>query len=141
MINSLMRLLGDSSLATIENRIFEGMNRFNDLFNTTFNSLEDKEDHYELVLDVAEDAKASNVSVDYDDETRELSVKYEYKTKGFSTKSSIVELLPKDADEDKIDAAVEGGKLTITVAKKPVEETKEEEVDDTVVKVNRKNKK
>ena len=141
MINSLMRLLGDSSLANFENRIFEGMNRLNSLFNTSFSSLEDKEDHYELAVDVAEDAKASNVSVDYDDETRELSVKYEYKTKGFSTKSSIVERLPEDADEDKIDAAVEGGKLTITIAKKPVEEPKEEEVDDTVVKVNRKNKK
>ena len=142
MLNSLIRLLDDSNLNYLENRLSAGIDRFKKTFGACFTSLEDKDDHYELVLDVADDAKANDVTVDFDDETRELSVKYKYETKNFTTSSSIVETLPADADEDSIDATVEHGKLTILIEKKVVEEAEEEEdVDDTVVRVNRKNRK
>jgi HSP20 family molecular chaperone IbpA len=53
-----------------------------------------------------------------------------------------VETLPVDADEDSIEASVENGVLTILIGKKEVVEAEpEKEADDTVVKINRKNRK
>lgn len=141
MLNSLIRLLDDSNLNYFENRLSAGLDRFKKAFNAYFTSLEDKDDHYELVLEVAEDAKANNVQVDYDDETRELTVEYKYESKNYNSKSVITETLPFDADEDTIEATVEDGKLTITVGKKVVEEEAVDEAPSIVVKVNRKNKK
>lgn len=140
MLNSLIRLLDDSNLNYLENRLSAGIDRFKKAFGAYFSTIEDKEDHYELVLDVAADAKASNVTVDFDDDTRELSIEYKYETKNYSNSSSIVETLPYDADEDTIDATVEDGKLTILIQKKVVENPAEE-APTNVVKVNRKNRK
>ena len=139
MLNQLMRLLDDSNLEYLQNRLAAGLERFKKTFGAYFTSLEDKEDHYELVLEVADDAKASNVAVDFDDETRELTVEYKYESKNFNSKSVITEVLPDDADEDTIDATVEDGQLVSTIEKKeePEEVEEEEEVDDTVVKVTR----
>lgn len=142
MLNSLIRLLDDSNLNYLENRLSAGIDRFKKAFGAYFTSFEDKDGHYELVLDVAEDAKASNVNVDYDDETRELTVEYKYESKNYNSKSVITETLPLDADEDTIEATVEDGKLTILIDKKVVEEDEAEpEVPSNVVKVNRKNRK
>lgn len=142
MLNTLMRLLDDSNLNYLENRLYAGLENLKKTFSPILSSLEDKDDHYELVLNVANDAKASNVSVDFDDETRELTVEYKYDSKNYKSRSTVVELLPADADEDSIEATVENGKLEITIWKKEEpEEEIDEEVDDTVVKVNRKNKK
>ena len=56
--------------------------------------------------------------------------------------SSIIETLPADADEDTIEASVENGKLSISISKKVVEEDdRRDEGDNTVVRVNRKNRK
>ena len=142
MLNTLMRLLDDSNLNYLENRLYAGLENLKKTFSPILSSLEDKDDHYELVLNVANDAKASNVSVDFDDETRELTVEYKYDSKNYKSRSTVVELLPTDADEDSIEATVENGKLEITIWKKEEpEDEPEEEIDDTVVKVNRKNKK
>lgn len=142
MLNSLIRLLDDSNLEYLENRLSAGIDRFKKAFGAYFTSLEDKEDHYELVLDVAEDANAKNVTVDFDDETRELSIEYKYESENYKNSSSIVETLPADADEDEIEASVVDGKLTITIGKKPVaaEEPVDEPGNTTIVKVNRKKK-
>ena len=141
MINSLLRLLGDSNLEELQNRLYAGLENLKKTFGAAFTSLEDKGEYYELVLDVADDAKASNVTVDYDDDTRELDVTYEYKGEHYTNKSVVKEVLPDDADENDIEATVEDGQLTITIGKKEEEEEPEEEVDDTVVKINRKNRK
>lgn len=142
MLNSLIRLLDDSNLNYLENRLSAGIDRFKKAFGAYFTSLEDKEDHYELILDVAEDANAGNVTVDFDDETRELSIEYKYESENYKNASSIVETLPADADEDTIEASVEGGKLSISIGKKVVEEDdRKDEGDNTVVRVNRKNRK
>ena len=142
MLNSLIRLLDDSNLEYLENRLSAGIDRFKKVFGAAFTSLEDKDDHYELVLDVAEGATAKNVTVDYDDETRELSAEYNFEGDNFSNRSCISETLPADADEDEIEASVVDGKLTITIGKKPVaaEEPVDEPGDTTIVKVNRKKK-
>ena len=141
MLNSLIRLLDDSNLNYLENRLSAGIDRFKKSFGAYFTSLEDKTDHYELNLDVAEDANASNVNVEYDDETRQISVEYKYEGKNCKSSSYFTETLPVDADENNIDASVVNGKLEITIWKKPVEEPEpEEETDNTVVKINRKNK-
>lgn len=140
MLNSLIRLLDDSNLNYLENRLSGGIDRLKKAFGASFSTIEDKGDHYELVLDVAADAKASNVTVDFDDDTRELSIEYKYEAKNYSNISSIVETLPYDADEDSIEATVDDGKLTILIQKKVVENSAEE-VPANVVKVNRKNRK
>ena len=139
MLNQLMRLLDDSNLEYLQNRLAAGLERFKKTFGAYFTSLEDKEDHYELVLDVADDAKASNVTVDFDDDSRELTVEYKYESANFNSRSVITEVLPDDADEDTIEATVEDGQLVVTIEKKeePEEVEEEEEVDDTVVKVTR----
>ena len=141
MINSLLRLLGDYDFGYLENRLNDGLERLKKTFGAAFTSFDDMEDHYELVMDVADDAKASNVTVDYEDETRELTVEYKYETESFKNRSVFKETLPQDADPDTIEAIVEDGQLTITIEKleEPEEEqVEEEEVDDRVVKVNRK---
>jgi HSP20 family molecular chaperone IbpA len=142
MLNSLIRLLDDSNLENLENRLSAGIDRFKKVFRACFTSLEDKEDHYELVLDVAKEANAKNVTVDYDDETRELSVEYKFEGENFANRSSISETLPADADEDEIEATVADGTLTISIGKKPVasEEPEDEPGNTTIVKVNRKKK-
>lgn len=140
MLNSLVKLLSNYDLSYLENRLYEGLNTLKKELSSYFTYLEDKEDHYELVLDVAEDAKASNVTVDYDDETRELSIEYKYEGKNLTNRSVITETLPEDADEDDITATVEDGKLTVIIGKLLDAEYPEEEVDETVVKINRKNK-
>lgn len=141
MLNSLIRLLDDSNLNYLENRLSAGIYRFKKVFGAAFTSLEDKDDHYELTLDVAEGATAKNVTVDYDDETRELSVEYKFEGDKFSNRSYVSETLPADADEDDIEASVEDNKLMIVIGKKPIEEKAEDEAEDTTtVKVNRKKK-
>ena len=140
MLNSLLRLLDNYDYGYLERRLNEGFKTLNKVFAANFSSFEDKEDHYELVLDVADDAKASNVTVDYDDETRELAVEYNYQAKNFKSRSIVKETLPDNADEDTIEATVENGELTITVAKKAEPEVEEEvpETDEKTVKINRK---
>ena len=140
MLNSLLRLLDNYDYGYLERRLNEGFKTLNKVFAANFSSFEDKEDHYELVLDVADDAKASNVTVDYDDETRELTVEYKYESKNFTSRSLINETLPDNADEDTIEATVENGKLTIVVEKKAEPEVEEEvaEEDEKTVKINRK---
>lgn len=141
MLNSLIRLLDDSNLDYLQNRISEGLERLKKTFGGYFTTLEDKGDSYELVLDVAEDAKASNVTVDYDEDTRELQVNYTYDGKNFKNSSRIVEVLPDDADDETIEASVEDGQLVVKIEKLlPEEEPVDEPVDETVVKVNRKKK-
>ena len=137
MLNSLIRLLDDSNLDYLQNRISEGLERLKKTFGGYFTTLEDKGESYELVLDVAEDANASNVTVDYDEDTRELQVNYTYDGKNFKNTSRIVEVLPDDADDETIEASVEDGQLVVKIEKLLPEE---EPVDETVVKVNRKKK-
>ena len=141
MLNSLIRLLDDSNLDYLQNRISEGLERLKKTFGGYFTTLEDKGESYELVLDVAEDANASNVTVDYDEDTRELQVNYTYDGKNFKSTSRIVEVLPDDADDETIEASVEDGQLVVKIEKLlPEEEPVDEPVDETVVKVNRKKK-
>ena len=139
MLNSLIRLLDDYDYSYLENRLTEGFKALNKVFSGNFSSLEEVDGHYELVLAVAEDAKASNVTVDYDDETRELSVEYKYECKNYKNVSRIKEVLPSDADDEAIEATVEDGQLKIVIPKKEEpEETEVEETDDKTVKINRK---
>ena len=54
MINSLLRLLGDSNLEELQNRLYAGLENLKKTFGAAFTSLEDKGEYYELVLDVAD---------------------------------------------------------------------------------------
>lgn len=140
MFNTLMRLLSDSNLDYLQNRLTQGIKTLSSYFNMS--NFVKENGQYVLTVDVDEDATAKNVNVDYDDETRLLTVKYELKKKNFSSKSVFEEALPEDADEETINATIADGKLTITVDVLPeVEEVEPEpEEDETVIKINRKRK-
>lgn len=137
MFNSLIQLLSDSEL---ENRLWGTLNRCLTPFSGLDSSFDKTEDGYNLVLDVAKDATASNVSVDFDDETHILTVAYNYKNVNSTTSTTIKETLPDDADEETLEATVADGKLTITVKRRvdPVCEDDATPQDPTVVPIRRK---
>lgn len=135
MFNSLMRLLDDSSLWDYRNRIMRNMDNIFSDYGHKFSAFKDLDDHYELSIAVAKDAKASNVKVDFDDETGMLSVSYYYQKDGFKSSSMVEQTLPDDADAETIDAKLSNGELLIT-AKKVVKQA-EEKADDNSIKVNR----
>lgn len=91
---------------------------------------------YELVVPVADDATAKNVTVDFDDEDRLLTIKYSYKSKNCSTATMISETLPEDADAETLSASVSDGKLKVSADFLPKKEVETDE-DTKTVKINR----
>lgn len=102
----------------------------------TKNFLVDKDDNYQLVMDVNPKATAKNITIDLED--NQLNIKYSFKDGNCSTTNTIIETLPNDADEDEITATVENGKLVVVVGKIPQEIDIDVETDNKNVKINRK---
>lgn len=130
-MGELMRLLTDSDY-------FE--NQFNHVVKSYFgnveSSLKKTDKGYELVVPVANDATAKNVTVDFDDEDRLLTIKYSYTSKNCSTATTVSETLPEDADADTLSASVADGKIKISVDFLPKKEVETDE-DTKTVKINR----
>ena len=142
MLDYLLRLLGDSNLEELENRLIAGAQRFKSLVNEYkgFGEFDETENGYELRSAVDADATAKNVTVDYDEDSRTIEVTYKYERDNYTSLSKFESTLPEDADDETIAATVQDGYLTITIDKYPekVEEEPEEETDPTVVNINRK---
>lgn len=144
MYNNLIELANKVFGKDFVSSLAEEVATFKRDFNSRFNfvngsSFEDNGDSYVLTLEVAEGATAKNVSVDLEDGV--VTVSYEYKADGVYTSSRLVETLPEDADEETLEATVEGGVVTLTVAKvvEPEPEPEAEADEDTrVIKINRK---
>ena len=150
MFNELVKLVDESNLEKRLANFFgnfdyeKALDRFykSDFvapFKNIVSSFEDKGDHYELALNVAEGATAKNVKVDLEDNV--LNVNYSFKSKNASTSTSISETLPEDADADTLTATVENGVLLVSVnkAEEIIEEEDDEEDEDLVnVRINRK---
>lgn len=130
-MGDLMRLFTDSDY-------FE--NQFNHVVKSYFgnveSSLKKTDKGYELVVPVADDATAKNVTVDFDDEDRLLTIKYSYKSKNCSTTTTISETLPEDADAETLSASVSDGKLKVSADFLPKKEVETDE-DTKTVKINR----
>lgn len=139
MFNELVQLLNDeTSLATLRNRFWAGLDRLDKFFNAGFSSFEEKDGQYVLEINVGEDAKPSNFTVDFDEDTNVLSVEYSVENENSCRYSSVTETLPTDADTNTIDASLVDGVFKVTIDKVKKVEEQEEEVDDTVIRVNRK---
>lgn len=130
-MGELMRLLTDSDY--FENQFNHAVKSY---FGNVESSLKKTDKGYELVVPVANDATAKNVTVDFDDEDRLLTINYSYKSKNCSTTTTVSETLPKDADADTLSASVIDGELKISVDFLPKKEVKTDE-DTKTVKINR----
>lgn len=130
-MGELMRLLTDSDY--FENQFNHAVKSY---FGNVESSLKKTDKGYELVVPVAVDATAKNVTVDFDDKDRLLTINYSYKSKNCSTTTTVSETLPKDADADTLSASVIDGELKISVDFLPKKEVKTDE-DTKTVKINR----
>ena len=130
-MGDLMRLLTDSDY--FENQFNHAVKSY---FGNVESSLKKTDKGYELVVPVADDATAKNVTVDFDDEDRLLTIKYSYKSKNCSTTTTISETLPEDADAETLSASVSDGKLKVSADFLPKKEVETDE-DTKTVKINR----
>lgn len=130
-MGDLMRLFTDSDY--FENQFNHAVKSY---FGNVESSLKKTDKGYELVVPVADDATAKNVTVDFDDEDRLLTIKYSYKSKNCSTATTISETLPEDADAETLSASVSGGKLKVSADFLPKKEVETDE-DTKTVKINR----
>lgn len=141
MFDYLLRLLGDSNLENLENRLYAGAQRLKSLISEydSLGKFNETENGYELRTAVDADATAKNVTVDYDEDSRTIEVTYKYQRDKYSSGSMFQISLPEDADDETINATIQDGYLTISVDRYPEKVAEpEEETDPTVVKVNRK---
>ena len=138
MLNALLRLLDDSNLGYLQNRI----DCLSKALGSSLTSFEETEDGYELRYKVADEATGANAPVDYDEETRQITIEYAFTQGNLKSYATIKEVLPKNADDTTIEAAVRDGELIVTVDRLPEEQPAEEEPlgDDTTVVVRRKRK-
>lgn len=130
-MGDLMRLFTDSDY--FENQFNYAVKSY---FGNVESSLKKTDKGYELVVPVADDATAKNVTVDFDDEDRLLTIKYSYKSKNCSTATTISETLPEDADAETLSASVSDGKLKVSADFLPKKEVETDE-DTKTVKINR----
>lgn len=130
-MGDLMRLFTDSDY--FENQFNHAVKSY---FGNVESSLKKTDKGYELVVPVADDATAKNVTVDFDDKDRLLTIKYSYKSKNCSTATTISETFPEDADEETLSASVSGGKLKVSADFLPKKEILPDE-DTKTVKINR----
>jgi len=130
-MGELMRLLTDSDY--FENQFNHAVKSY---FGNVESSLKKTDKGYELVVPVAVDATAKNVTVDFDDEDRLLTINYSYKSKNCSTATTVSETLPEDADADTLSASVVDGELKVSVDFLPKKEVETNENTKTV-KINR----
>lgn len=142
MFDYLLRLLGDSNLENLENRLYAGAQRLKSLISEydSLGKFNETENGYELRTAVDADATAKNVTVDYDEDSRDIEVTYRYQRDNYSSVSKFQVSLPDNADDETINATIQDGYLTISVDRYPEKKVAEpeEETDPTVIKVNRK---
>lgn len=98
------------------------------------NFLVDNGDYYELTMEVNPKATAKDITIDL--ENNSLKIEYNFKDGNMTTSNSVIETLPKDADENEITAEVDNGKLKVVVEKRPIEIEVEE--DTKTIPINRK---
>jgi HSP20 family molecular chaperone IbpA len=108
--------------------------------NSTF---EEEDNNYVYVLNVPESLSTNDVNVEYDDETRLVTVEITNKVGNSTYSMTNVEMLPINADPDTMSATVVNGVFTLIVDKMPeVEPEPEVEpyVEPIKVTIKRKNK-
>jgi HSP20 family molecular chaperone IbpA len=144
MIRTLLSMLNDEKLRT---RFAESANglckAYSDVMNNLNSTFEEEDNNYVYVLNVPESLTTNDVNVEYDDETRLVTVEITNKVGNSTYSMTNVEMLPINADPDTMSATVVNGVFTLIVDKMPeVEPEPEVEpyVEPIKVTIKRKNK-
>jgi HSP20 family molecular chaperone IbpA len=144
MFRTLLSMLNDEKLRT---RFAESANglckAYSDVMNNLNSTFEEEDNNYVYVLNVLESLTTNDVNVEYDDETRLVTVEITNKVGNSTYSMTNVEMLPINADPDTMSATVVNGVFTLIVDKMPeVEPEPEVEpyVEPIKVTIKRKNK-
>lgn len=144
MFRTLLSMLNDEKLRT---RFAESTNglckAYSDVMNNLNSTFEEEDNNYVYVLNVPESLTTNDVNVEYDDETRLVTVEITNKVGNSTYSMTNVEMLPINADPDTMSATVVNGVFTLIVDKMPeVEPEPEVEpyVEPIKVTIKRKNK-
>jgi HSP20 family molecular chaperone IbpA len=144
MFRTLLSMLNDEKLRT---RFAESANglckAYSDVMNNLNSTFEEEDNNYVYVLNVPESLTTNDVNVEYDDETRLVTVEITNKVGNSTYSMTNVEMLPINADPDTMSATVVNGVFTLIVDKMPeVEPEPEVEpyVEPIKVTIKRKNK-
>lgn len=144
MIRTLLSMLNDERLyarfAKTANDLREAYSNVMNNINSTF---VEEDGNYVYSLNVPTELTSADVNVEYDDETKSVTVEIEHKHGNTSYKMTTYETLPADANIDTMSATVVNGVFTIVVEKLPEPEPEaivEPSVDPIKVVIKKKNK-
>ena len=142
MFRTLLSMLKDESIRTQVMDATDSLRKaYSNVMYNLNSTFEEEENNYVYVLNVPESLTTNDVNVEYDDETRLVTVEITNKVGNSTYSMTNVEMLPINADPDTMSATVVNGVFTLIVEKMPEVEPKvEPEVGPIKVTIKRKNK-
>ena len=142
MFRTLLSMLKDESIRTQVMDATDSLRKaYSNVMYNLNSTFEEEDNNYVYVLNVPESLTTNDVNVEYDDETRLVTVEITNKVGNSTYSMTNVEMLPINADPDTMSATVVNGVFTLIVEKMPeVEPEVEPEVGPIKVTIKRKNK-
>lgn len=142
MFRTLLSMLKDESIRTQVMDATDSLRKaYSNVMYNLNSTFEEEDNNYVYVLNVPESLTTNDVNVEYDDETRLVTVEITNKVGNSTYSMTNVEMLPINADPDTMSATVVNGVFTLIVDKMPeVEPVVEPEVGPIKVTIKRKNK-
>lgn len=144
MIRTLLSMLNDERLYARFAKTANGLREaYSNVMNNINSTFVEEDGNYVYSLNVPTELTSADVNVEYDDETKSVTVEIEHKHGNTSYKMTTYETLPSDANIDTMSATVVNGVFTIVVEKLPEPEPEaiiEPSVDPIKVVIKKKNK-
>lgn len=144
MIRTLLSMLNDERLYARFAKTANGLREaYSNVMNNINSTFVEENGNYVYSLNVPTELTSADVNVEYDDETKSVTVEIEHKHGNTSYKMTTYETLPSDANIDTMSATVVNGVFTIVVEKLPEPEPEaiiEPSVDPIKVVIKKKNK-
>lgn len=138
MFRTLLSMLKDESIRTQVMDATDSLRKaYSNVMYNLNSTFEEEDNNYVYVLNVPESLTTNDVNVEYDDETRLVTVEITNKVGNSTYSMTNVEMLPINADPDTMSATVVNGVFTLIVEKMPEVEP---EVGPIKVTIKRKNK-
>lgn len=144
MIRTLLSMLNDERIYARFAKTANGLREaYSNVMNNINSTFVEEDGNYVYSLNVPTELTSADVNVEYDDETKSVTVEIEHKHGNASYKMTTYETLPSDANIDTMSATVVNGVFTIVVEKLPEPEPEaitEPSVDPIKVVIKKKNK-
>lgn len=144
MIRTLLSMLNDERIYARFAKTANGLREaYSNVMNNINSTFVEEDGNYVYSLNVPTELTSADVNVEYDDETKSVTVEIEHKHGNTSYKMTTYEILPSDANIDTMSATVVNGVFTIVVEKLPEPEPEaivEPSVDPIKVVIKKKNK-